>query len=108
VPPHFSAYVFASQSPEEAGMSGRVTRFLGDTPGRTLVKLAVVSFIVGVVMSAMNWYPVDVVYALRDFALNLWHTGLAALGRFGRYLALGAAVVVPVFLVIRIASFGRS
>jgi len=89
-------------------MSGRVTRFLGDTPGRTVIKLVVVSFIVGVVMSAMNWYPIDVFYAVRDFLYNLWHTGFAALGRFGQYLALGAMIVVPIFLVIRILNFGRS
>lgn len=88
-------------------MADRMTRFLGDTPGRTLVKLLVVSFVVGVVMNAMDWYPVDVFYAARDFLQNLWDTGFAALGRFGRYLALGAVIVVPVFLVIRLLSLGR-
>ncbi len=88
-------------------MSGRLTRFLGDTPGRTAVKLVVISFIVGAVMSAFNWYPMDVVYAARDFALNVWHMGFAALGRFGDYLLLGAVIVVPVFLVLRILSYRR-
>ena len=85
-------------------MSGKVTQFLGDTPGRTLVKLLVVSFIVGVVMSALDWYPIDVFHAARDFLQNLWETGFAAFGRFGRYLALGAVVVVPVFFVVRVLS----
>ncbi|WP_136659851.1 DUF6460 domain-containing protein [Nitratireductor sp. XY-223] len=88
-------------------MSERLTRFLGDTPGRTLVKLLVISFIVGAVMSAFNWYPIDVVYAVRDFLVNVWELGFAALGRFGDYLLLGAVVVVPVFLVLRILSFRR-
>jgi len=86
-------------------MSGRLTRFLGDTPGRTVVKLLIVSFIVGAVMSALHWQPVDIVYAVRDFALNIWNYGFAALGRFGQYLTLGAVVVVPVFLVLRILSY---
>ncbi len=88
-------------------MSGRVTRFLGDSPGRTLVKLVVISFIVGAVMSAFNWYPMDIVYAVRDFAVNVWEKGFAALGRFGDYLLLGAIVVVPVFLVLRVLSYRR-
>jgi len=88
-------------------MSGRVTHFLGDTPGRTVVKLLVVSFVVGVIMSALDWYPIDVFYAARDFLQNLWDTGFAALGRFGRYLALGAVIVVPIFVVVRLLSFGR-
>jgi hypothetical protein len=86
-------------------MSGRVTRFLGDTPGRTLIKLLVVSFIVGVVMSVMGWYPMDIYYWLRDLVLYLWHLGFDAFGNVGRYLVLGAMVVVPVFIVLRIFSY---
>ena len=89
-------------------MSGKLTQFLGDTPGRTLVKLIVISFIVGAVMSAFHWYPMDIVYAARDFLVNLWNLGFKALGRFGDYLVLGAAVVIPVFLVIRVLSYRRS
>ncbi|MDA4848066.1 DUF6460 domain-containing protein [Hoeflea poritis] len=88
-------------------MSERLNRFLGDSLGRTLVKLVVISFIVGAVMSAFNWYPIDVIYAVRDFVVNVWELGFAALGRFGDYLLLGAVVVVPVFLVLRILSFRR-
>ncbi|MEX3006877.1 DUF6460 domain-containing protein [Hoeflea sp. TYP-13] len=88
-------------------MSGKLTRFLGDTPGRTVVKLIVISFIVGAVMSAFHWYPIDVVYAIRDFLVNVWNLGFAALGRFGDYLLLGAVIVVPVFLVMRVLSYRR-
>ena len=88
-------------------MSGKLTQFLGDTPGRTLVKLIVISFIVGAVMSAFNWYPLDIVYAVRDFLVNIWNLGFAALGRFGDYLVLGAVIVIPVFLVLRVLSFRR-
>lgn len=88
-------------------MSDRLTRFLGDTPGRTVLKLVVASFVVGVVMAAFNWYPQDVLYWIRDFAINLWETGFAALGRFGSYLVLGAAIVIPAFVVIRLLSFRR-
>ena len=88
-------------------MSGKLTQFLGDTPGRTLVKLIVISFIVGAVMSAFNWYPLDIVYAVRDFLVNLWNLGFAALGRFGDYLVLGAVIVIPVFLVLRVLSIRR-
>lgn len=88
-------------------MSGKLTQFLGDTPGRTLVKLIVISFIVGAVMSAFNWYPLDIVYAVRDFLVNIWNLGFAALGRFGDYLVLGAVIVIPVFIVLRVLSYRR-
>lgn len=84
-----------------------LTRFLGDSPLRILIKLILVSFIVGLVMHAFGWSPIDVVYAVRDFFLDIWHMGFQAFGRFAGYILLGAVIVVPVFLLIRIASYRR-
>lgn len=89
-------------------MSGRLNHFLGDSLGRTILKLVVISFIVGVVMAAMNWNPLDIFYAVGDFLARVWHQGFAALGRFGEYLALGAGIVIPVFLIMRVLSYRRS
>lgn len=88
-------------------MGDRLTQFLGDTPGRTALKLIVISFVVGVVMAAFNWYPEDILFMIRDFLIDLWETGFAALGRFGTYLALGAGVVIPVFIVLRLLSLRK-
>ena len=78
-----------------------LTRFLGDTPLRTVIKLAVASFLVGAVMVFMNWHPADVFAWLRHIALSIWDMGYLWI----EYLALGAAVVVPLFLVIRLLSY---
>jgi Domain of unknown function (DUF6460) len=88
-------------------MSNRLTRFLGDTPARTLVKLAAVSLIVGIIMSALQFTPVDVWYAVRDFFRWLYDLGFEAFERLGIYFIYGAIVVVPVFLVMRIMAVGR-
>jgi hypothetical protein len=84
-----------------------LTRFLGDSPLRILIKLILVSFIVGLVMHAFGWSPIDVVYAVHDFFLDIWRMGFQAFGRFAGYILLGAVIVVPVFLLIRIASYRR-
>jgi hypothetical protein len=88
-------------------MSDGVNRFLGDTPLRTLVKLLILSVAAGFLMSVFGLYPDDILYAVRNFVLDLWHTGFAALGRVGDYLLLGAVIVVPVFVLIRILSYRR-
>lgn len=88
-------------------MSERVNRFLGDSPARTLIKLIVVSLIVGFVMAVFHIDPYDIVYGIRDFFLELWYRGFAALGRVGDYLILGGTVVIPVFIVLRLLSAGR-
>ncbi len=88
-------------------MADRVTNFLGDTPLRTAVKLAVISLVVGVIMASLNFTPLDLWYALRDFLRWLYDLGYEAFERLGIYFIYGAMVVVPVFIVMRLLSSGR-
>ncbi|MDX3926485.1 MAG: DUF6460 domain-containing protein [Shinella sp.] len=88
-------------------MADGLNRFLGDTPLRAAIKLIVISVAAGFLMSVFGWYPYDILYGIRDFALDLWHGGFAALGRVGDYLVLGAVIVVPAFLLIRLLSYRR-
>jgi hypothetical protein len=82
-----------------------LTRFLGDSPLRVLLKLVVVSFLVGLVMSAFGWSPFDIVYGIRDAFTRIWTMGFATLDRFLGYMLLGAAIVVPLFLIVRLMCF---
>ena len=84
-----------------------LARFLGDSPLRILLKLVVISFLVGVVMSAFGWSPVDIIYGISDFVLEIWYMGFRAIDRFMGHLLLGAAIVVPAFLVLRLLSYRR-
>jgi len=58
-------------------------------------------------MAVFGWAPLDFVYGFRNFVLEVWHRGFAALGRVGDYLLLGATVVIPVFVLIRLFSYRR-
>jgi hypothetical protein len=88
-------------------MTDSVTRFLGDTPGRTLIKLVVISLIVGIIMSAINFTPLDVWYEVRDFFRWLYDLGFEAFERIGIYFLYGAIVVVPVFVILRLLAATR-
>ena len=88
-------------------MSDGVNYFLGDSPLRVLVKLVVVSILVGFVMTVFDWRPMYLLDGIRDFVVDLWRTGFAALGRVGDYLLLGAAVVIPAFIILRLLSYRR-
>ncbi|EJZ22397.1 DUF6460 domain-containing protein [Rhizobium sp. Pop5] len=88
-------------------MSDQVNKFLGDSLGRTLVKLIVVSLIVGFVMTVFGLTPWNIIYGFRDFILEIWHRGFAALGRVGDYLILGATIVIPLFVILRLFSYRR-
>ena len=84
-----------------------VNRFLGDTLLRVFLKLLIVSFLVGIVMSAFGWSPFDVLYGIRDFFVDLWNMGFRAIDRFLGYFLLGAAIVVPAFILLRLFSYRR-
>ncbi|KQS65211.1 hypothetical protein ASG39_08105 [Rhizobium sp. Leaf371] len=88
-------------------MADGLNRFLGDSPGRVIVKLLVLSLVVGFVMTVFGWTPYGIFRSIRDFFLELWYTGFDALGDVGEYLLIGAAVVIPIFIVLRLLSFRR-
>jgi hypothetical protein len=92
----------------ENHMADGLNRVLGDTPGRTIVKLVVVCIVVGFVMSTFGLYPMDILNWLQRSIHDLWRNGFAALGRVGDYLILGAAIVIPVFIVLRILNWRKS
>ena len=85
------------------GMNG----FLGDSPMRVLAKLVVLSFIVGVVMSAFGWTPIDIYYGVVDTVARIWNMGFAAFDRVLGYFLVGAVIVVPLFLIIRLVNYRR-
>ncbi|MEQ1942360.1 DUF6460 domain-containing protein [Mesorhizobium sp. VNQ89] len=82
-------------------------RFLGDSPLRILIKLIVISFLVGVVMSAFGWSPMDVLNGIRNFFVDLWNMGFRAVDRFVGYFLLGAAIVIPAFILLRLFSLRK-
>lgn len=81
------------------------TRALGGSPLTVLIRLGVVSLLVGAVMSWLGIDALDLVEDLRRAFAHLYGTGFAALRDIGRTLAAGAAVVVPVWLVLRLLSY---
>ncbi|HEV2502371.1 MAG TPA: DUF6460 domain-containing protein [Mesorhizobium sp.] len=84
-----------------------LTRFLGDSPIKVFLKLLVVSFLVGIVMTAFGWSPFDVLYGIRNFFVDLWNLGFRAVDRFVGYILLGAAIVIPAFILLRLASYRK-
>ena len=86
-------------------MSNAVSRFLGDSPLRVAIKLAVFSLIVGVIMSAVGWSPRTIYEGIVRFFQRLWDLGFEAIYSSFEYFFLGAAIVIPAFILIRLLSF---
>ncbi len=79
-------------------------RFFGGSPAAIIVKLAVASIIIGVVLSFFGFNP----ESLYDAIARLWDwissLGLDTVKRVLRYLFLGAIIVVPLWLLSRFFS----
>lgn len=84
-----------------------LARFLGDSPFRVFIKLVVISFLVGLVMHAFGWSPYDVLRGIQNFFLDIWNMGFRAIDRFLSYILLGAAIVVPAFILLRIVNYRK-
>ncbi len=89
-------------------MNGFLTRVLGDSPLRVAIRLFVLSLITGFVMSFMGWTAYDVIDGISAFISGVWNLGFDALAYSLDYLILGAAIVVPIFILWRILAFGSA
>lgn len=85
-----------------------LNRFLGGSPGQVALRLVFLSFVVGIILAALNLNPIDLVHLAIDFFERLWSMGFQALGRLGGYLAAGAIIVVPIWAILRLLAVGKS
>ncbi len=77
-------------------------RLLGGRPLMVLLRLVVLSIVVGIVMSALDIRPDNLIYNLRLFVQRIYSLGFGAIEGVLGYLLLGAAVVVPIWLLARL------
>ena len=76
--------------------------FIGGHPFLVLLRLAIVSVLVGIVLSLLGVTPHNFLRVLDDFARHVYDLGLGAVRWLIEYLILGAILVVPVWLVMRL------
>ncbi|KHJ56077.1 hypothetical protein IGS74_08795 [Aureimonas sp. OT7] len=88
-------------------MPGSVSNFLGGSPLSVIVRLAILSLLVGILMSWFDIRPVEVVDWVVDFGRYLWNSVFGSLNRAIDYFLLGAVIVVPIFLISRLAKMGK-
>lgn len=83
-------------------MQSTITRFFGGPPAWVLLRLALVSLLVGLVFSLLDIRPADIYYWTQDLVRHIYYMGFEAFADLFRYFLLGAAVVFPVWLVLRL------
>jgi len=76
-------------------------RFFGGNPLSVILRLLVLSIIVGVVLSALDITPDNFLYSIRLLLRRIYELGLTPIEWLLPYLMLGAMVVVPIWLITR-------
>ena len=89
-------------------MAQDLSRFLGGSPGAVLVKLVFVSLLVGAFLALFGLTPPDISRGVKNLIDGVLDLGFGAVREVLRWLVYGAVIVVPVWLVMRIVSSGRS
>jgi hypothetical protein len=80
-------------------------RFFGGSPLAVVLQLVIASIIIGVVLSFFGFNPADLYDAVLRLSDWISSLGLDAVKKALRYLLLGAIVVVPLWLIVRILSY---
>ena len=87
--------------------SDPATRFFGGPPLSVLFRLVLLSILVGVILEALGFDPLNILDSVQRLLHRIWELGFDAVRYLWRYLALGAVVVVPIWLITRLAQSPR-
>lgn len=92
-------------TPSRTG-SGGLSRVIGGSPLGVLVRLALLCVIVGLVLDQLNLDALELFRWAVDWLEEVIRNSADVLKRIGRYFLIGAAVVIPVWLVLRLLKVG--
>jgi hypothetical protein len=79
-----------------------LSRLFGGSPAGVLVRLALLSIVVGFILHAAHIDPEDILNSMEELVQRVWHLGLEPLRWLWRYFLLGAVIVIPIWLLIRL------
>ena len=83
-------------------MADSLNRFLGGSPLAVLGKLILLSILIGVVLSALGLDPLNIFASLQRLIRDIWNMGFDAVRWLWQYFLLGAVIVIPIWLILRL------
>jgi uncharacterized protein DUF6460 len=91
----------------KAMSNGAIAKVFGGSPLAVLGRLILVSILVGVVLAAFGLDPYDIVHSIERLIRNIWDMGWDAVRNLWRYFLLGAVIVIPIWIVMRLVNAPR-
>lgn len=82
-------------------------KFFGGAPIWVILRLVVISLVLGVVLSAFQLDAFGLVRKIRDLISYIYSLGFDAFAWMLDYFILGAVIVFPIWLIIRLFSVAK-
>jgi hypothetical protein len=82
--------------------NGYVNRFFGGSPLAVIGRLILLSILVGVVLAAVGLDPWNILHSVERLIRAVWNMGFDAVWWLWRYFLLGAVIVIPIWIVLRL------
>lgn len=86
---------------------GWVESLLGGTPGRVVVRLILMSLLVGFLMSILGISPQAIFRSIEGFVNSIFDNGFEVLRSAFGYMLTGAVIVLPIWFIGRLMAAGR-
>jgi hypothetical protein len=84
-----------------------MSKIFGGTPLAVLGRLILVCILVGVVLNALGLDPFDIVQSIERLINSIWNMGFDAFRWLWRYFLLGAVIVIPIWIIMRLVNAPR-
>lgn len=88
-------------------MSDASAKFFGGSPLGVLVRLVLLSIVVGVLLAALGVDPWNIWRSLESLVRRIISMGWDAIEWVWRYFLLGAVIVIPIWVIVRVFRVGR-
>jgi len=87
--------------------NGTVDRFFGGSPLWVVVRLILLSIVIGVLLSALGFDPWNILQSVERLIRRILDLGWDAVAWLWRYFLLGAVLVIPIWLIVRLVRSGQ-
>jgi hypothetical protein len=84
-----------------------VNRFFGGSPLAVVGRLILLSILVGVILAAIGLDPWNIIDSVRRLVAHIWNMGFDAVRWLWRYFLLGAVIVLPIWVIVRLVRAPR-
>jgi hypothetical protein len=87
---------------ERLSAAAGLNRFFGGPPLSVIFRLVLLSILIGVILRVMGLDPFNILRSIQDLIQYIWDMGFDAVRWLWRYFLLGAVLVIPIWLIMRL------